>query len=192
MNTALLVGIIVSVVVAVIVAVVLMSSSSTPAPAPVSGAKSPAPAPASKSPAPSSSPAPAAKSPSPSSSPSPSPAPAPAPAPNCPIVDRQTSVSVGCGGYVYALDQDCSNQCGQCSNKIKLVTDDSNGGKINPCSVARSSPVYLGCGYGYFDKGQFDKQCGQLSGTGKWIGDSLPKNPASYIRVSQRNNYMHY
>ena len=68
MNTALLVGIIVSVVVAVIVAVVLMSSSSTPAPSPAPGAKSPSPAPTS-----------GAKSPSPSPSSSPAPAPAPAP-----------------------------------------------------------------------------------------------------------------
>jgi hypothetical protein len=115
----------------------------------------------------------------------------PPPTVSCPVVDRQTSVSV-CSGYVYENDSDCNAQCGQCSNKIKLVTDNSNGGKTNPCSVARTSPVYIGCGYGYFDKASFDKQCGKLSSTGKWIGDSLPKSPASYIRYSSRNNFMSY
>jgi len=110
----------------------------------------------------------------------------------CSVIDRQTSVSVGCGDYVYGSDSDCNAQCGQCSNKIKIVTDNSSGGKTSPCSVSRLSPVYIGCGYGYFDKSQFDKQCGQLSKTGKWIGDSLPKMPASYIRYSSRNNFMSY
>ena len=94
---------------------------------------------------------------------------------SCPVVDRQTEVSTCYNQWVYGSNSDCQAQCGNCSSKIKLVTDSSSGGKINPCTMPRGSPVYVGCGYGYFDQNSFNQQCGSrnLQYVGKWIGDSI-------------------
>jgi hypothetical protein len=93
----------------------------------------------------------------------------------CAVSDRQTDVSTCHNQWVYGSSSDCQAQCGNCGNKIKLVTDNSEGGKMNPCTMPRGSPVYVGCGYGYFDQNSFNQQCGSknLQYVGKWIGDQI-------------------